>query len=304
MITKKSLQNLNALIFLTVIAECKSKRKASEKLNTSIDTLNKYIINLEHALGMQLIINDNRGCRLTPRAKLIVDKIKNVENLLDYIYRQRPENDGYKGDVSVCVPLNISINFPRCYSSEFYNEYPDIRIVSTTTVESPRYEDLGVDIAIITQKPTQNNNFAVICKKVLKCGLFASDNYLNAYGYPKDLNDLQKNHRLVHIDGGYSGFNKMNHIVEKSNSVRFVTNSGACIASIIKNGVGIGTLPLHYKNEGFILLDNIEYFGDIEFYLLVNNKTRNIPRVMAVAEHYKNALEQPLPPQHQAKETV
>lgn len=51
MITKRSLQNLSALMMLLAVDRYQSKRKVAECINTSIDTVNKYLRNLEQNLG-------------------------------------------------------------------------------------------------------------------------------------------------------------------------------------------------------------------------------------------------------------
>ena len=61
MITKKSLQNLNGLLMLSAIAKYQSKRKVEEVTNSSIDTVNKYISNLEQVLAVQLVVNNAKG---------------------------------------------------------------------------------------------------------------------------------------------------------------------------------------------------------------------------------------------------
>ena len=102
MITKKSLQNLNGLLMLSAIAKYQSKRKVAEVTNSSIDTVNKYISNLEQVLGVQLVVNNAKGTYLTSRAELIVEQVENLQLLLDKIYSPLDYDSRYKGSVCVC----------------------------------------------------------------------------------------------------------------------------------------------------------------------------------------------------------
>ena len=47
MVNKKDISIIESLLFLQAIDQCAGKRKASETLNISIDTINKYIESLE-----------------------------------------------------------------------------------------------------------------------------------------------------------------------------------------------------------------------------------------------------------------
>ena len=78
MITKKSLQNLSALMILLAVGRYQSKRKVAEATNTSIDTVNKYISNLEYALGTRLVVNNTKGCRLTRQGMKVAEQVKDV----------------------------------------------------------------------------------------------------------------------------------------------------------------------------------------------------------------------------------
>ena len=104
MITKRYLQDLNAMMLLLAVDKYQSKRKVAEYTNTSIDTVNKYLRNLEHNLGLQLLINNTSGCRLTKRGQQIVGRLYEVFSIVEQIYTQRSENNKFKGNVSVAVP--------------------------------------------------------------------------------------------------------------------------------------------------------------------------------------------------------
>lgn len=150
MITKKSLQNLNGLLMLSAIAKYQSKRKVAEVTNSSIDTVNKYISNLEQVLGVQLVVNNAKGTYLTSRAELIVEQVENLQLLLDKIYSPLDYDSRYKGSVCVCLPLMVSTALFPCGVTGFCEEYPDIKVISLTTLGSPDYREMGIDFGIVT----------------------------------------------------------------------------------------------------------------------------------------------------------
>lgn len=290
MITKRSLQNLSALMILSAIGRYQSKRKVAEVMSTSIDTVNKYVSNLEHSLGLQLVINNSKGCHLTNRATHIVEQVKGVQEVLDQIYSQRPENNKYKGDVVICMPLAASSNMLPYDVPEFIDEYPDIKIVSINTLDSPNCEELGVDLGIVTSTPEKFHEYSLISKNNVKCGFFANPRYLNKYGTPKSMDDLIENHRIIsgqYCSGRVKGWDE---ILQKAKHVCYSSNSTFSVAEVIRYGLGIGLMPLRFKDEGFVHLDNIKFEHEAIFYLVANNNTKDIPRVKAVSEYYKNVL--------------
>ena len=69
MLTKKDMNKLSGLLYLLSISQNSSKRKASDSLNTSMDTVNKYIGELEDELGFKLLASNGRGSQITPQAQ-------------------------------------------------------------------------------------------------------------------------------------------------------------------------------------------------------------------------------------------
>lgn len=101
MISKKDIANLESILLLRAVEQHAGKRKASEALNTSVDTINKYLDNLEQELGVKLLSTSSRGSNLTNVARRIADKAGKVKEILDDIYSIRHENKEVKGEVRV-----------------------------------------------------------------------------------------------------------------------------------------------------------------------------------------------------------
>lgn len=291
MITKKSLQNLNGLLMLSAIAKYQSKRKAAEATNSSIDTVNKYISNLEQVLGVKLVVNNAKGSHLTSRARLIVEQVENVQDMLDKIYSQhRPENK-YEGNVCVCLPQVISAAlFPSGVAS-FGNEYPDIKVISFSTPGSPDYREMGIDFGILTSPPEASREFSLLYEKSVKCDFFSSRTYLEKYGCPESLTDLLKNHRIV------NGLQYENYIpgwkelMQQAQHIVFSSNSAFAVAEAIKHDLGIGLMPSRFTCGNIHRLDRLADGLDITVYLIANNFTKDIPRVKIVTDYYKAALD-------------
>ena len=290
MITKRSLQNLSALMMLLAVDRYQSKRKVAECINTSIDTVNKYLRNLEQNLGQQLIVNSTNGCRLTMRAKNIVEKLQNVYDILDQISNQRQDDCSCKGDVSICLPLGASTNLLPHDIGSFFDKYPEIRITSLTTAEASNYEEIGADLAIVFGFDGSSQHYSLLYQKTVEIGLYASSNYLDKHGYPKDMEDLLKNHRIASHIESYRYIPGWGDVLTKAAHCTFSSNSHYSVYEAIRHGLGIGIMPLKEDVSELVNLDNLKFDFSQTLYLIVNNNTRNIPRVRAVAEYYRHLM--------------
>ena len=99
MISKKDISILESIAFLHAIEQCEGKRKASEQLCTSIDTINKYLDNLEQTLGVKLISTSSKGSSLTGVAQRIVEKAERIKEVLAYdvsVELNKPDSIEYK----------------------------------------------------------------------------------------------------------------------------------------------------------------------------------------------------------------
>lgn len=291
MITKKSLQNLNGLLMLSAIAKYQSKRKVAEVTNSSIDTVNKYISNLEQVLGVQLVVNNAKGTYLTSRAELIVEQVENLQLLLDKIYSPLDYDSRYKGSVCVCLPLMVSMALFPCGVTGFCEEYPDIKVISLTTLGSPDYREMGIDFGIVTTLPESLKDFSLLYKKNIECRFFAVPGYLAKYGTPGSLDDLLANHRIINGLQNENYVPGWKELMSKAKNISFSSNSTFAVLEAIRHGVGIGLMPRQFQGGGLVRLDELAGGLQMPVYLVVNNCTKDIPRVKIVTEYYKAALD-------------
>lgn len=72
----------------------------------------------------------------------------------------------------------------------FYQLYPDVRIEILCSIEAPSVL-YDADLAVVYEKPV-HPDAVILFKHNLRFGLFASMDYLASFGYPKDIEDIQK----------------------------------------------------------------------------------------------------------------
>lgn len=288
---KKDVMNVESLFILSSIAQNSGKRQASKEYNASVDTINKYIDNLEDQLGFKLLSSNGRGSVLTPRAEELVEKVSKIENILKEIYSFTPNKKDASGEVRIGFSIMTSTIILPKDIGDFFDRYPNISLTVMTTLD----EDLNdskisnVDIAVTICEPT-SPDMVVVAKKKIECGFFASPEYLSRHTYPVDLADFMANHRIIGKIGSDRRVPVWTEIQKSAKHLCFNTNSTYSIIEVVRNGLGIGIMPLRYKDEGLVSLDNIKCDADVTFYLVAHQSTKDIPRIRTVLDYLKELL--------------
>ena len=296
MIGKKELSILEGILFLRAIEQCEGKRKASEALCTSIDTINKYLENLEQELGVKLISSNGRGSSLTNAAQRIVEKTTKIKEIIDEVQNIRLENREIKGEVRVFMALGYASYLVPQDLSALFDLFPELRINSITATDKSSFDVDDFDIAL-TYEEIIDNDIVSITEKTVYCGFFASPKYLAQKGYPIDIDDMIANHRLLTKHDsllrkivGEDRFKKAN--------ICFKSNNTMALINALENNTGIGIMPLSFALNGFVCLDNITCDVPVTYRLYANRHTKDIPRVRTLINFYKDImdkLENPVP---------
>ena len=284
MITKRDINTIESLLLFMAVTQHSNKRKASEALNTSVDTINKYIDNLEQDLSLKLLYSDSRGTNLTENGRKILASAEQITDIIHSMYSATIENtdalSDCSGKVRVAMSLGINANLRPGYVRDFFDRYPDISVISTVTPEAPKLDDMTYDIALTNRKPT-SPNVVVIREIKVEYGFFASPEYLDAHGYPIDFDEM--------IAADYiSGWKDT---LKKARFVNFNTTSHNSLVALVHAGLGIAALPLFYKREGLVCLDNLFCESSLKFYLCAHKNVKDIPRVRAVINFYTAMLD-------------
>lgn len=296
MIGKKDVSLLESMLFLRAIQQYEGKRKAAELLGTSVDTINKYIENLEQALELKLIATNGRGSILTSAGKALVAKTDKIKEILDDIQSVRLESKEIKGEVNVFLALGYaSYMIPQDLSSLF-DIFPKLSINSVTALDTSSLDTKDIDIAL-TFEEINDPDVVSITEKQIYCGFFASSQYLAQKGYPIDLDDLVQNHRLI---AKHDSMLKriLGEERYKSAQICFRSNNTLALINALENSTGVGIMPLSFALQGLVCLDNITCPYPITYHIYANRHTKDIPKVRTLINFYKDIMdkmENPVP---------
>lgn len=231
------------------VAEAGSFTKATINLNLSQSAISRQIQSLEHNLKVQLFERHARGLTLTENggylfktAHDVISKLKEVETTLG------DQKNKPSGKLSVTTVVSFGTTWLTPRIQEFMELNPEMEI---ELIFDDKELDLSLrqaDIGIWMRKPKQLN---YIQKKIMDINyhIYGSTKYLEKYGYPKSISDLN-NHKFISYGKGAPSpvFNpdwvlKLGTKDQKKRKPVMKVNSVYGLVLAVQSGVGLAALP-------------------------------------------------------------
>ena len=271
------------------VAEAGSFTSATINLNLSQSAISRQIQSLEEELNVKLFERHARGLTLTENGEYVfktahevISKLKEVETTLG----DKKNKPSGKLTVTTVVSFGTTWLTPRI--QEYMELNPEIEVDLIFDDKELDLSTRQADIGIFMRRPKQLN---YIQKKLIDINyhIYGSPKYLEKYGYPKTVNDLNK-HKFISFGRGAPSpvydpdwvlklgikDNKKRKPVMKVNSVY-----GLLLA--VQSGVGLAAIPdyLTVKQPNIVkVLPNIE--GPItEAHFVYPQSLKNVARVQA-----------------------
>ncbi|MBQ8464658.1 MAG: LysR family transcriptional regulator [Alphaproteobacteria bacterium] len=292
MFSKKDLTNIEGVIMLYAVRLQTSKRNAAKYLNVSLDTLDKYIRILEEEIGVQVLTTSEKGCSLTAQGEKVVENIKYIKQCLDNLYTIKVSESDMKGEVHIVYDLNVRGLICAKAVQELYQQYPEITLCVDNVIGPPNMADIRYDISLSYEIP-EGDDLVVIASRNIPCKFFATQEYLNINSYPKDLNDLVKNHHLIIVRNKWKDMSNMTHYKSKFCKGISFTNNESMVNDVAVNGGGIGMMPFYSDKmeERLVCLDYLDCPTNNKLYLVSHKSRKDIPKVRVVLNYYKKMIE-------------
>lgn len=277
-------------IFHTV-ATAKSFTRAGEILNLSQSAISRQISALEESLQVSLFNRHARGLMLTEQGDIlfltandVLERLSATENAL-LETKERP-----RGSLKITTPVAFGTNWLTPRMREFSEAYPEISI---TMLVDDRELDLTMREADVAIRLFPAKHPDLIQKKltVLYNSIYASNNYLNTYGIPENIKDLQHHKLILFSDEQKQPFSDINWILNaigKSNlphKSAFKINSMSAMLKAVKSGIGVAGLPEYMVQSKNISKILPEIKGpQTDMYLIYPSEMRNSKRINVFKE--------------------
>ena len=272
------------------VAEAGSFTSATVILNISQSAISRQIQSLEQDLKVKLFERHARGLTLTENGEYVyktahevISKLKDVETSLG------DKKNKPTGRLTVTTVVSFGTTWLTPRIQEFMQLNPEIEVELIFDDKELDLSTREADIGIFMRRPKKLN---YIQRKLIDINyhIYASPKYLEKYGYPKTIKDLDK-HKFISFGKGAPSpvYNpdwalklgikdqkKKRKTVMKVNSVY-----GLLLA--VQSGVGLASLPdyLTVKQPNIVkVLPQVE--GPItEAHFVYPESLKNVARVQA-----------------------
>ncbi len=273
-------------IFHTV-ATAKSFTRAGEMMNLSQSAISRQISALEESLQVSLFHRHARGLMLSEQGEILFRTVSDILTRLSAAENALMESkERPRGPIKITAPVAIGTTWLTPRMREFCEAYPEI---TPTLLVDDRELDLTMREADVAIRLWPAKHPDLVQKKltVLNNSIYASNDYLRAYGIPKKPEDLV-NHRLItYGEDLRQPFAEVNWILTKGakkdeeRRTAFKINSLYGMFKAVQSGIGLAGLPDYMaKNMTGISQVLPELSGPTtDVYFIYSMELRNSKRV-------------------------
>lgn len=227
------MKNLVALEIFVTVAKIRNFTRAAEQLGLTKSTVSRQIQSLERDLGVALIKRDPRHFSLTDEGSAFFKRAEAIiSQTMDAFDEVSNIHSGIKGTIRISTTVDLSLLYLTKPIANFSTQYPRIDFLIDL---SPGLVDLkadGFDMAIRAGQLEDSNLYARKLNEH-QPGFFATPEYLERMGRPKNASELRK-HVLV--------ANRKFDIAGSTFSPNVMANNMSVVKELTLNGTGIGLL--------------------------------------------------------------
>ena len=227
------MKNLAALDIFVTVGKLRNFSRAAEQLGLTKSTISRQIQALERELGVSLINRDPRHFSLTDEGSAF---LKRAESIIGQTMEAFDEvssiHSGIRGSIRISTTVDLSLFYLSGPLAEFSIEHPDVEFLIDL---SPGLVDLKTDGFDMAVRAGHLKDSGLYARKLNEHqpGFFASPEYLERMGRPKNATDLRK-HTLV-------GTGKIN-LDGSTISPSITANNMSVVKQLTLRGAGIGLI--------------------------------------------------------------
>ncbi len=271
------------------VAEAGSFTSATVILNLSQSAISRQIQSLEEDLKVKLFERHARGLTLTENGEYVyktahevISKLKEVETSLG------DQKNKPTGKITITTVRSFGTHWLTPRIQEFMQLHPEMEVELIFDDKELDLSTRQADIGIFMRRPKQLN---YIQKKLMDINyhIYGSNTYLEKYGMPKSIGDLNK-HKFISFGKGTPSpvYNpdwalKIGMKDSKKRKSIMKVNSVMGLLLAVESGVGLAALPdyLVFQSKNLIkVLPKIE--GPItEAHFVYPQSLKNVARVQA-----------------------
>ncbi|RZI45876.1 LysR family transcriptional regulator [Candidatus Finniella inopinata] len=283
-----------------VVARCGSFAKAAQEFHLSPSAVSRQIADIEHSLGVSLFNRHPRGLTLTGSGEIlfqntaeVLEKLRETEMLL------KSDRNEAKGLLRVATTFALSNSWLTRYLKNFFDLYPDIQLTIIGNDDELDLQIRQADVAIRTALPHQPE-LVQIYLTTFHLRLYASREYLDKFGIPKEPEDLSQHRLLVYGDDAPNPFGNINWLLhfglQKNQPPRtpfLRINSAYGLTRCVEAGLGIAAISKEYaiaETTDLVVLPN--FIGpSVKIYYVYPKSLQKFKRVTVLGDFLRETLE-------------
>lgn len=244
------MERLDDLETFVAVVEKGSQAAAARHLRRPLQSLNRSLIALERAVGVELIKRTTRRSEPTEAGRMFYERIKPA---VAEIIAARNEAANIRGEVSGPLKIGAPVLFASSYVApiigRFLKLYPNVEIELKAADDQVDLVADGLDMAVRIGESVDEQLTArrLQALRVVTCG---SPAYLAEHGTPKHPDELGSHHCVLRAGGADKWpFRVGGKLQAVRVSGRFHSNSAAAIRAVAGEGIGLAQLPLWQIRE-------------------------------------------------------
>lgn len=239
------MERLDDLEAFLAIIEKGSQAAASRHLRRPLQSLNRSLIALERAVGVELVKRTTRRSEPTEAGRVFYQRIKPA---VAEILEARSEAASIRGEVSGLLKVGAPVVFASSYVApiigRFLKLYPNVEIELRASDEQVDLVAEGIDVAV---RIGESVDESLVARRLhaLRVVTFATPAYFAEHGRPEHPKDIGARHCILRAGASDKWTFSIEGKVETVKvSGRFCTNSAAAIRAAASEGLGLARLPL------------------------------------------------------------
>jgi DNA-binding transcriptional LysR family regulator len=245
--------NLSQLRAIVAVAEVGNFSEAALMLGLTQSTVSYAIASLEEELGVPLFVRGRHGARLTPAGDRITNYAREVLRLLDLMQQEAQSQRSLKGgQVRIAVFRSVATHVLPAVIAQFHSRFPE---VATTIVECGVHTDIEqilrdgrADIGF-TYLPTSDEFEAWEILRDEYVVLFPPATFppaISTIPDPLTWEELAKLPLILPPEDQPCEIDLYKHFdtFAPSLNIAHKINQDSTIVSMVKQGLGVGILPL------------------------------------------------------------
>ena len=275
------------------LAEAGSFRGAATQLKLSVNTVRTKVARIEDRTGQALLLRGFDGVKLTPAGSRLRDIALSMRGaaVADGIEASSFRKQADELRIGTSEGLGSGWLTPRLL--DLQQHFPDLTMTMICDNDLLRDNDENVDIGVVWKVP-RNPNLIVAKLATLHFMPFASRDYVQKFGVPRDADDLL-NHRFIEQVSPGVRSELLEQLVGTERPAGFLpirTNSSLAVFWAVANGAGIAFMPTYAKALVSKLVPiDLPFRLKFDVFYYYHPEARNCPIVRAGIEWLKDCFD-------------